>query len=557
MAATPPSDPPPVPDPPDAAPPASDPPPVPELPDSAPPLSDPVPPPETPGAAVPASDPPPAPEPAEPSLTAKTPGGDAGSLQDLLDAGHRLSASQALLVGLEAARVLMRLHGEGLKHGGVTASNLVFDAEGRVRLTEPDSTRQIDDPPRPETGADPANDIRDLGLVIHRAVIGAATAASDETPDPDATSVAEALGPLQEVVARAVSPRSEDRPGAADLARDLIRTAESLPRPEPFPLIEPRAAGPDPAPVPVADVGPDLAPPVAVGQSPTRPVEADPASVPVADAGPDLAPPVEAGSDSHPVPAPAPPEPSPDPGPVLPEPDPAAVASPPAGDSDELLNDLNREPDPVPPPRDHKPEPVPAAPPGDLDRAPVMAPAGPRPAVPLDDASRRRWPGILLAVAVVAAAVYGGVYAWRSTATEPDAVPDFEGRDRAEAIAEVTALGWTPEVIQVRRPGTEPGEVVETEPEVGTELESGQSLRLFVSLGPPLVSVPDVVGLLAEAAEAELEESGFAVSGQVSIPDDNYPPGTVVGTDLPSWITEMEPGAEIGLIVSAVPVATG
>ncbi len=491
------------------------------------------------------------------------PGAAVGSLQDLLDAGHRLSASQALLVGLEAARVLMRLHGEGRKHGGVTASNLVFDAEGRVRLAEPDSTRQIDDPPGPETGADPANDIRDLGLVIHRAVIGAATAASDETPDPDATSVAEALGPLQEVVARAVSPRPGDRPGAADLARDLIRTAESLPRPEPFPLIEPRtlieprSAGADSASVPVADSGPDLAPPVSVGQSPSRPVDTDPASVPVADSGPDLAPPVEAGSDSHPVPAPAPPEPSPDPGPVLPEPDPAAVASTPAGDSDELLNDLNREPDPVPPPRDHKPEPVPAAPPGDLDRAPVMAPAGPRPAVPLDDASRRRWPGILLAVAVVAAAAYGGVYAWRSTATEPDAVPDFEGRDRTEAIAEVTALGWTPEVIQVRRPGTEPGEVVETEPEAGTELESGQSLRLFVSLGPPLVSVPDVVGLLADEAEAELEESGFAVSGEVSVPDDNYPPGTVVGIDLPSWVTELEPGAEIGLIVSADPVATG
>lgn len=504
-------------------------------------------------ASMPPSDPPPVPEPPEAASTGEVPGAAVGSLQDLLDDGHRLSASQALLVGLEAARVLMRLHGEGRKHGGVTASNLVFDAEGRVRLAEPDSTRQIDDPPGPETGADPANDIRDLGLVIHRAVIGAATAASDETPDPDATSVAEALGPLQEVVARAVSPRPEDRPGAADLARDLIRTAESLPRPEPFPLIESRTAGPDPAPVPVADVGPDLAPPVSVGQSPSRPVEADPASIPVADADPDLAPPVETGSESHPVPAPAPP----DPGPVLPEPDPAAVASPPAGDSDALLNDLNREPDPAPPPRDHKPEPVPAAPPGDLDRAPVMAPAGPRPAVPLDDASRRRWPGILLAVAVVAAAVYGGVYAWRSTVTEPDAVPDFEGRDRAEAIAEAAALGWTPEVIQVRRPGTEPGEVVETEPEAGTELESGRPLRLFISLGPPLVSVPDVIGLLAEKAEADLAESGFTVSGEVSVPDDNYPPGTVVGTDLPSWVTELEPGAEIGLIVSADPVATG
>lgn len=511
------------------------------------------------------SDPPPPPEPPEPASTAQTPGGDAGSLQDLLDDGHRLSASQALLAGLEAARVLMRLHGQGRGHGGVTASNLVFDAEGRVRLTEPDSTRQIDDSPGPETDADPADDIRNLGLVIREAVTGAATAVRDEVPDPDVTSADEALGPLQEVVARAVTSRSEDRPSAADLARDLVRTAESLPRPEPFPLIEPRAsiepktAEPDSASVPVADVDPDLAPSIAASPSPALPADAGLAQAPP-EPSPDPSPALPEPDPAPPDPSPVSPEPDPappDPGPVLPEPDPAAVDSSLARDSDALLDDLNREPVPAAPAVDHKPEPVPAAPPGDLDRAPVMAPAGPRPAVPLDDAPRRRWPGMLLAVAVAAATGYGAVLVWQSTVTELDAVPDLEGRDRVEAIAEATALGWTPEVIQVRRLGTEPGEVVETEPEAGTELESGQPLRLFVSLGPPLVPVPDVVGLPTAAAEAQLEGSGLAVSSEVSVPDDTYPPGTVVGTDLPSWITELEPGTEIGLFVSAVPAATG
>ena len=36
-----------------------------------------------------------------------------GSLQSMLDAGHRLTTSQALLVGLEAARGLEYAHGEG------------------------------------------------------------------------------------------------------------------------------------------------------------------------------------------------------------------------------------------------------------------------------------------------------------------------------------------------------------------------------------------------------------------------------------------------------------
>ena len=360
---------------------------------------------------------------------------DAGRLQDLFDSGCRLSVSQALLIGLEAARALMRLHRGGSAHGGVEAANLIFDTEDRVRLADPDpAPPQPDD--QPEAAADPADprdDIRDLGLMISQAVVG-----------PEASADDEALGPLQEVVARAVSPRPEDRPSAADLVRDLIRAAEVLPRPEPFLLIE------------------------------------------------------SALSDS-----------------------------PPDGGS------------------------LPDA----FDPAPVMAPPAPRPAVPLDDAPKRRWPGILLAVAVVAAAGYGAVFAWQSTVTELDAVPDLVGRHRADAIAEATALGWMPEVVQVRQPGTDPEEVVRTEPEAGAELPPGRSLRLFVSLGEPLVPVPDVAGLSPEQAEAALASSGFVVSGEVPVPDAVHPPGTVVGADLRSWVTELEPGAEIGLLVSTGPTA--
>ena len=378
-------------------------------------------------ASTPPSDPAPGADPA--------PRDDAGRLQDLLDSGCRLSVSQALLIGLEAGRALMRLHRGGSAHGGVEAANLIFDTEDRVRLADPDPTPQPDDQPEAAADhADPRDDIRDLGLVISQAVAG-----------PEASADDEALGPLQEVVARAVSPRPEDRPGAADLVRDLIRAAEVLPRPEPFLLIE------------------------------------------------------SALSDSTP-------------------------------DAD--------------------------SPPPAFDPAPVMAPPAPRPAVPLDDAPKRRWPGILLAVAVVAAAGYGAVFAWRSTVTELDAVPDLVGRDRADAIAEATALGWAPEVVQVRQPGTDPEEVVRTEPEAGAELSPGRSLRLFISLGEPLAPVPDVVGLSPEQAEAALAASGFVVSGEVPVPDAVHPPGTVVGADLRSWVTELEPGAEIGLLVSTGPAAS-
>lgn len=417
-------------------------------------------------------------------------------MQDLLDDGQRLSASQALLLGLEAARALMRLHREGLVHGSVEAFNLVFDADGRVRLADPDPVRPPGASSESETAPDPAvpaDDIRDLGLVLRQAVTGIETAALDETPDD------EALGPLRDVVAKAVSPSPEDRPGAADLVRDLIRTAEVLPRPEPFPRIESDLADPDPVvPMPLAEA---------------------------------LA--AEAARDHDPA--------DPDPTPDLLEYVPDPVAGTP-----EPLPDL-------PPAPGSTPEPDLDSPPPASDPSPIMAPPAPRPAVPLDDAPRRRWPGTLLAVAVVVAAGYGSLFAWRSTVTELDAVPDLAGRDRADAIAEATALGWVPEVIQVRQPGADPEEVVRTEPEPGTELASGRPLRLFVSLGEPLVPVPDVVGLSPPAAAAALEASGFTVSGEIPVPDTNHPPGTVVGTDLRSWVTELESGAKIGLLVSTAP----
>ncbi|MDP9441449.1 MAG: protein kinase, partial [Actinomycetota bacterium] len=61
---------------------------------------------------------------------------EGGSLRDILDAGHRLSPSQALQVGLEAARGLEYAHRRGLVHRDIKPANLLFDEEGRLSIAD-------------------------------------------------------------------------------------------------------------------------------------------------------------------------------------------------------------------------------------------------------------------------------------------------------------------------------------------------------------------------------------------------------------------------------------
>jgi serine/threonine-protein kinase len=57
-----------------------------------------------------------------------------GSLRSLLDQGHLLTPSQALLVGSQAARGLEYAHRRGLVHRDIKPANLLFDDDERLRL---------------------------------------------------------------------------------------------------------------------------------------------------------------------------------------------------------------------------------------------------------------------------------------------------------------------------------------------------------------------------------------------------------------------------------------
>ena len=59
-----------------------------------------------------------------------------GSLRAVFDSGAVLSPSQTIGLGLEACRGLNYAHSEGLVHRDITPANLLYGADGRLRIAD-------------------------------------------------------------------------------------------------------------------------------------------------------------------------------------------------------------------------------------------------------------------------------------------------------------------------------------------------------------------------------------------------------------------------------------
>src|SRR5690606_18277536 len=123
-----------------------------------------------------------------------------GSLQSMLDKGHRLTHSQALLVGLEAARGLEYAHRRGFVHRDIKPANLLFGDDGRLRIadfglaralaeagwTEPSGavlgTARYASPEQAKgESVDGRSDVYALGLTLVEAISGSVPFAADTT----------------------------------------------------------------------------------------------------------------------------------------------------------------------------------------------------------------------------------------------------------------------------------------------------------------------------------------------------------------------------------------
>jgi beta-lactam-binding protein with PASTA domain/predicted Ser/Thr protein kinase len=90
-------------------------------------------------------------------------------------------------------------------------------------------------------------------------------------------------------------------------------------------------------------------------------------------------------------------------------------------------------------------------------------------------------------------------------------LPDVSGMTEREATAELNDLGLRVSVNEEFNDDFAEGEVIRTEPTAGTEVQSGDTILLIVSLGPTPVTVPDLDEMTESEATNTLNALNLAI----------------------------------------------
>jgi serine/threonine-protein kinase len=424
-----------------------------------------------------------------------------GSLRDLLDRGSLLSHSQAAVLGTEVAQGLAYAHVRGLVHRDIKPANLLFDEEGRVRVadfgvaralaeaawTEPagamvGTARYISPEAAEGKPVDGRADVYSLALVLYEAVTGTVPFVTDTTMGTLAARIGQplphdpALGPLDDVLARAAAPDVAARLDAAGLAARLGALAAALPTPEPLPLVIPHL---------------EAASPITGFRAPGVPELTDPGGVATAAATASAA--TAAATTSATAIAPSLKD-----APVGTRAGPGEIfdAEPFGGSA--------------------------AAGAGGKGKA-----KGPKTARSWGR-SRTWW--IVAAIAVVVIVAGGLVAAFGAKVFTPShPTPALVNLPLAQARADVTKLHMT---LATGAPVTSitvaAGSVVSQKPVSGTSLKEGSTVTVVISSGKPDVTVPSLTGMTCAQATTALQAAHFTAVCAPGTYNNTIPSGVLV-----------------------------
>ncbi len=128
-----------------------------------------------------------------------------------------------------------------------------------------------------------------------------------------------------------------------------------------------------------------------------------------------------------------------------------------------------------------------------------------------------------------------------SKGPEPVELPDITGKKQGVAIKRLEEAGVQASAVKEFSDSVAQGRVVSMSPKAATVVDSGSTVEIVVSKGPPPVEVPDLIDLRQDNAVAELERLGLVaeiddgevtrlnrVFDQSPLPGELVPRGTTV-----------------------------
>jgi serine/threonine-protein kinase len=522
---------------------------------------------------------------------------EGGSLAALLEEGHRLAASQALVMTLECARAINYGHEQGAIHRNLTPRNVLFTSDQQVRVSDYGLAKVLADSPVSQASralenvryASPeqargrpvgeSSDLYSLALVVSEAVSGIAPHVAETVVGTlmeraeAAANLDGALGDLLPPLERCGRVDPTQRPEADELAIALLAAAESMPRPQSMPLVG-------------IGNGTSLAEAsllVAGGVIPISPVAAADESKAVNDevgeragSANRVAGAIQRGlvdghtpASEHPVASqdmpdgfdvaalddvvdvtdfagdePGPDEPGPDePGPDEPGANPVAL---PLG----ALENLEQA------------DPVFAEIPGadietELD-VPEPASTGRSTRVAYeeleDDAEDRLpwWPLVALGILIAGVVAAGTYFLVLNDSAELAFAPDVIGMQYDDLGDRLGERDWDITRLEARVDGTVVGSVLSQEPSPGDEVDPALGLTVTVSLGNQMIEIPsDIIGLTVEQAESRLGTVGLVLGRLSQESSEGLAAGLVIGLDEPT--AQKPTGEGVDLRISAGP----
>lgn len=537
-----------------------------------------------------------------------------GNLRAVLDHGT-LDIAQTLGLGIQAAAALDHAARRGVVHRDIKPANLLFGMDGNLKIadfgiaramSESSPTEQHDAlwgttkymSPEQSTGRSVTDktDVYSLALVMVEAISGEVpfvrdnpVATLDARRNHDLVAPPE-VGPLAPVIEAAGRRDPDQRCSARELYDALIELSSQFSRPDPIPL----AGAVPPAELDAARREAELAAASAAAQAAAPSMTAaeapnvEPAAAPVATAvvePPPFVTPAEHGADvegnesdgewAEAGAAAAPAQNGQNgqnsengqngqngqdaagPG----------AASPAVGGIIDLIDPTT----PIPIAVDVTemlPAPPGASTGGESAAAPSPVPGSSAPALPATDASTdapvetarspRLWPWVVASILLVSGLVAGGVYWWTELRIPRNPVLNVIGEDEASAVQSLKDLGFEVAITHTRRDGTVANEVIDQDPEAGTELEEGKTVELTVSLGNTLVALPDLpAGQIDEPTAVAAIDAAELVAGEPQRPfDEAVGVGLVISATpqvAPDASGQVPKGTVIDLVISAGP----